>query len=90
MSDAMQRKVVSDDFAVLVGGRPLFEDSDGPVYGEYNPDTDRMYYGTASNTGLVPCGDLKYNYNESVHDNIERLIDEAMCWSMRMGKVVRK
>lgn len=90
MSNANQRKVVSDDFSVLVGGRPLYEDSDGPVYGEYDAETDMMRYGTVCNGGLVPCGEVKYDHGSSVHKNIENLIDEAMRWSRRNGKAVKQ
>ena len=87
MSTAEQRRTVSEAFSAIVGGRPLFEDSDGPVYGEYRAETDRMYYGTVSNSGLIPCGDVKYRYFESVEKNVERLVDEAKRYS-RNGRQV--
>ena len=80
---------MSDDFTAIVGGRPLFEDSDGPVYGDYDAKTDRMRYGTACNSGLIPCGEVRYDHDSSVHKNVERLVDEAMRWSRRNGKAVR-
>lgn len=63
----------ADAFAGL-GSKPFVDTENGPIYAEYHPETNEIWYGTASNSGLIPDGKMKCDA-DSAYEDLEKLYE---------------
>ena len=75
VDEIKESKANAEEYRKYLGqGKPVVDTKDGPIFAEYHPETNEIWYGSVSNTGLIPDGKMKCT-EPSVYDNIEKLND---------------